>query len=76
MVECVFATGLPSAGKDGLPQSLRELAHILPITAGIRSLGAAALDLAYVAAGRFDGFWERSLKLPEMSAGSIILKEA
>ncbi len=76
MIECVFATGLPSAGQDGLPQSLRELAHILPITAGIRSLGAAALDLAYVAAGRFDGFWERSLKLPEMAAGTIILREA
>ena len=76
MIECVFAAGLPSAGQDGLPQSLRELAHILPITAGIRSLGAAALDLAYVAAGRFDGFWERSLKLPEMAAGTIILREA
>ena len=76
MIDCVFATGLPSAGQDDISLSLRELAQILPTTAGIRTLGAAALDLAYVAAGRFDGFWKRGLKVWDIAAGVIILKEA
>jgi|TARA_B110000967_G_scaffold43186_1_gene43339 myo-inositol-1(or 4)-monophosphatase len=76
MSDCVFATGLPSAGCSDLPQTLMDLAQILPVSAGIRNLGAPALDLAYVAAGRVDGFWERRLKVWDMAAGLIILKEA
>lgn len=74
--ECVFATGLPSSGKANLPKTLTELANLLPMTAGIRAFGASALNLAYVAAGRVDGFWERGLEVSEIAAGTIILKEA
>ena len=55
----LFGTGVPFASNPNLPQSLREIAALTPQTAGIRRWGAAALDLAYVAAGRLDGFWER-----------------
>ncbi|MDO7551858.1 MAG: inositol monophosphatase, partial [Planktomarina temperata] len=57
--DCVFATGLPSAGRSDLPQALTDLAQLLPVSSGVRNLGAAALDMAYVAAGRVDGFWGR-----------------
>jgi myo-inositol-1(or 4)-monophosphatase len=74
--DCVFATGLPSAGRSDLPQALTDLAHLLPVSAGVRNLGAAALDMAYVAAGRVDGFWGRRLQLWDVAAGMIIVKEA
>ena len=51
MLESIFATGLPFAGRSDLPETLKELARVLPMTAGVRRYGAAALDLAYVAAG-------------------------
>ena len=76
MEECVFATGIPFGGRAGLPESLQDIARISPATAGIRRWGAAALDLAYVAAGRFDGFWERGINLWDMAAGLLIVKEA
>ncbi|MEL6682924.1 MAG: inositol monophosphatase family protein, partial [Pseudomonadota bacterium] len=55
MIEAIFATGLPFAGMAHLPEALQDLARLLPATAGVRRFGAAALDLAYVAAGRYDG---------------------
>jgi myo-inositol-1(or 4)-monophosphatase len=55
---------------------LQDLARILPTCAGVRRWGAASLDLAYVAAGRYDGFWERRLKSWDMAAGLIIVREA
>lgn len=76
MNESVFATGLPFAGRADLPETLQDLARILPATAGVRRFGAASLDLAYVAAGRYEGFWERSLKIWDFAAGVIIVKEA
>ncbi|PVA06828.1 inositol monophosphatase family protein [Thalassorhabdomicrobium marinisediminis] len=76
MIESVFATGLPFAGRADLPESLQDLARILPTCAGVRRWGAAALDLAYVAAGRFDGFWERRLHPWDMAAGLVIVREA
>lgn len=76
MNECLFATGLPFAGRADLPETLQDLARILPATAGVRRFGAASLDLAYVAAGRYDGFWERRLKVWDIAAGIIIVKEA
>ena len=75
-LECVFSTGLPFGGRPELPQSLQELARILPTCAGVRRWGAAALDLAYVAAGRYDGFWERRLNAWDIAAGIIIVREA
>ena len=48
----------------------------MSVTAGVRRTGAAALDLAWVAAGRFDGFWERNLRAWDLAAGIVILREA
>lgn len=76
MADCVFATGLPWSGRGDLPDTLQDLARILPACAGVRRFGAASLDLAYVAAGRYDGFWERGLSAWDIAAGIIILKEA
>ena len=76
LIECVFATGVPFGSRPGLPVSLQELARISPVTAGIRRWGAAALDLAYVAAGRFDGFWEHSINTWDVAAGLLIVREA
>ena len=76
MIESVFATGLPNGGRGELPATLKDLARLLPATAGVRRWGAAALDLAYVAAGRFDGFWERGLNIWDVAAGVLIVREA
>ncbi|MEM9474802.1 MAG: inositol monophosphatase family protein [Pseudomonadota bacterium] len=76
MIECIFATGLPFGGRGELPQTLQELARLLPATAGVRRWGAAALDLAYVAAGRYDGFWERGLNAWDIAAGVLLVREA
>ncbi|RVV99581.1 inositol monophosphatase [Mesobaculum littorinae] len=76
MIECIFATGLPFGGRSDLPATLKDLGRLLPATAGVRRWGAAALDLAYVAAGRYDGFWERRLNAWDMAAGLLIVREA
>lgn len=76
MIESIFATGLPFGGRADLPETLQDLARLLPATAGVRRFGAAALDLAYVAAGRYEGFWERSLNSWDLAAGMLIVKEA
>ena len=76
MIEAIFATGLPYAGRADLPETLQDLARLLPACAGVRRWGAAALDLAYVAAGRYDGFWERGLNAWDLAAGVVIAREA
>ncbi len=76
MIECLFSTGLPFGGRSDLPETLQELARIMPVCAGVRRFGAAALDLAYVAAGRYDGYWERRLNAWDIAAGSLIVREA
>ncbi len=76
MIEAIFATGLPFAGRADLPVTLQDLARLLPATAGVRRFGAASLDLAYVAAGRYEGFWERGLQPWDVAAGLLIAKEA
>ena len=76
LIESIFATGLPFAGRGDLPETIRDLARLLPSCAGVRRFGAASLDLAYVAAGRYDGFWERGLKEWDMAAGLVIVREA
>ena len=76
MIECIFATGVPFGGRPDLPKTLQDLARLMPACAGVRRWGAAALDLAYVAAGRYDGFWERGLHAWDIAAGLIILREA
>lgn len=74
--ECLFACGLPFAGRPGRARALEETDRVLEKTAGVRRFGAAALDLAYVAAGRFDAFWERGLNSWDVAAGAIIVREA
>ncbi|MGC8201904.1 inositol monophosphatase family protein [Aliiroseovarius sp. PTFE2010] len=76
MNEAIFATGLPFAGRADLPDTLQDLARLLPACAGVRRWGAAALDLAYVAAGRYDGFWERRLHSWDIAAGLLLVREA
>lgn len=76
MIESIFATGLPFGGRSDLPETLQDLARLLPATAGVRRWGSAALDLAYVAAGRYEGFWERRLNAWDLAAGVILVKEA
>ncbi|MCV3271231.1 inositol monophosphatase family protein [Roseobacter sinensis] len=76
MIEALFATGLPFGGRSDLPETLTEMARVAPACSGIRRWGAAALDLAYVAAGRYDGYWERRLNAWDIAAGLIILREA
>ncbi|MBV7377982.1 inositol monophosphatase [Maritimibacter sp. DP4N28-5] len=76
MIEAIFATGLPFGGRADLPETLQDLARLLPTCAGVRRWGSAALDLAYVAAGRYDGFWERRLNAWDLAAGLVILREA
>ena len=76
LIESIFSTGLPFAGRGDLPDTLKDLARVLPVCAGVRRFGAASLDLAYVGAGRYDGFWERRLKPWDMAAGLVIVREA
>ncbi|MEZ5997383.1 MAG: inositol monophosphatase family protein [Hyphomonas sp.] len=76
--EAVIATGTPWHGIPGETHAnfAREIAAMTPATAGIRRYGSAALDLAWVAAGRFDGFWERGLKPWDIAAGIVLVREA
>ena len=74
--EILVASGAPFMGKAGREQFLGELDAVVAATAGMRRLGAASLDLAWVAAGRFDAFWERELKAWDIAAGILIVREA
>ena len=76
MHEAVFATGVPFGAKSTLPAMLKDLGRLMPACAGVRRWGAASLDLAYVAAGRFDGYWERELSAWDVAAGVLLVKEA
>ncbi len=75
--ECLIATGAPFKGsKKPVESFIDELKAVIPQVAGIRRAGSAALDLAYVAAGRYDGFWETGLGLWDIAAGILLVKEA
>ncbi|MFQ5958870.1 MAG: inositol monophosphatase family protein [Alphaproteobacteria bacterium] len=74
--ESVIATGIPSKGRAGHPEYLGQLAAVMARCAGVRRLGSAALDLAYVAAGRYEGFWEPALSLWDIAAGVLLVREA
>ncbi|MBU9696814.1 inositol monophosphatase [Rhodobacteraceae bacterium HSP-20] len=76
MHEAVFATGVPFGAKSTLPATLQDLARLMPACAGVRRWGAASLDLAYVAAGRYDGYWERELQQWDIAAGLLLVREA
>jgi myo-inositol-1(or 4)-monophosphatase len=74
--DCVIATGIPHIGRGNHPRYLAELKAVMAETSGVRRCGAAALDLCWVAAGRFDGFFENGLKPWDVAAGQLIVREA
>jgi myo-inositol-1(or 4)-monophosphatase len=74
--EAVIATGIPFMGHGQHGLFLKELHQISQRVSGVRRFGAAALDLAWVAAGRFDGFWERDLNAWDIAAGMLMIAEA
>ncbi|HEY2709308.1 MAG TPA: inositol monophosphatase family protein [Caulobacteraceae bacterium] len=74
--ESVIATGIPFLGHGQHGKFLKELHQVTQRVAGVRRYGAAALDLAWVAAGRFDGFWERDLGTWDVAAGLLLVSEA
>ena len=74
--ECVVACGLPHIGRGDHELSRKEMTALQPKVAGLRRFGAASLDLAFVAAGRLDGYWERNLQQWDIAAGIVLIKEA
>ncbi|BCH55377.1 inositol monophosphatase family protein [Agrobacterium vitis] len=74
--DCVIGCGMPHLGKGNHGKALLELRHVMGEVAGVRRMGAAALDLAYVACGRFDGFWETGLHAWDIAAGLLLIREA
>lgn len=76
LIDCVIATGTPFAGTPGHEEFSTELSRVMPEVSGVRRFGSAALDLAWVAAGRFDGYWERDISAWDMAGGILLVREA
>ena len=76
LADAILASGAPHGERAGRDEFIDEMQSLLPNIAGLRRFGAAALDLAYVAAGRFDGFWERGLAPWDMAAGIVLVRES
>lgn len=74
--DAVVATGIPHRGRGGHPRFLREAGAVMREVAGIRRTGAASLDLAWTASGRFDAYWEHDLQPWDIAAGILIVREA
>ncbi|OIP83442.1 MAG: inositol monophosphatase [Porphyromonadaceae bacterium CG2_30_38_12] len=74
--DCLIATGFPYCDFSGMENYLKTLSWAMTSARGVRRLGSAATDLAYVACGRFDAFWEYDLKPWDVAAGAIIIQEA
>lgn len=75
--ESLFATGIPFKGaEDAFKPFLSQLNAVMAVSSGVRRMGSAALDLAYVAAGRYEGYWEAGLKPWDIAAGIVIVREA
>jgi myo-inositol-1(or 4)-monophosphatase len=72
----LFGTGVPFGSMEHIADSAGDIGRLMPHCAGVRRMGSAALDLAYVASGRLDGFWERKLQIWDIAAGLVILREA
>ena len=76
MEDALLATGIPFKGRGNHDLFMAEMAEFMPNVAGIRRFGSASLDLAYVAAGRYEGFWEAGLSPWDIAAGILLVKEA
>ena len=74
--DAVVVTGIPHRGRAGKEGYLDQLVAMMGIVSGIRRFGSAALDMAWVAAGRFDAYWEQGLKSWDLAAGLVIVREA
>ena len=74
--ECVIGTGIPFVGHGDHPRFQRQLGSVMGEVAGVRRCGAASIDLAWVASGRLDGFWESGLSPWDMAAGIVLIREA
>jgi len=74
--ESLFATGIPFKGRPGHAAFLRQAGKVMAVSAGIRRMGVASLDMAFTAAGRFEGFWETGLHSWDVAAGVILVREA
>ena len=74
--ESLFATGIPFVGKSDHDRFLGQLKAVMEVSSGVRRFGSAALDLAYVAAGRYEGFWENGLLPWDLAAGIVLVREA
>jgi len=74
--KALVCTGFPYGDRERLPEMLRAFARFTELAQGSRRLGSAALDLAYVAAGRLDGFWELGLQPWDVAAGQVLVEEA
>jgi len=74
--EAVIGTGMPFGDRTDQPTYMATLAAVMGATSGVRRMGSAALDLAYVAAGRFEGFWEFALSPWDIAAGLLLVREA
>ena len=77
LADCVMGCGIPHLGKRrGHPAFLTEAQKVMGQVSNLRRLGAAALDFCHVAAGRYDGYWERGIQSWDMAAGLVMVKEA
>ena len=74
--ESILITGIPHLGRGNKELFIKEMDTIIPEVAGIRRSGSAALDLAWIAAGRYDIFWERGLSIWDIAAGVLLVREA
>ena len=74
--DALVGTGFPFREVENIDEYLRMFRNVTCTTSGIRRPGAAALDLAWVAAGRLDGFWELGLSPWDMAAGAVLVREA
>ena len=76
LIDCVIGTGSPNLGSKAFDIFSAEMRKVMDEVATFRRIGAAALDLCFVAAGRYDGFWERNLHPWDMAAGLLMVREA
>lgn len=76
LIEAVLSCGIPFAGKPDHPVFVREMARLSAMTSGLRRTGACAVDMAFVACGRWDAYWERALNAWDMAPGVILVQEA
>ena len=74
--DSILITGIPHLGRGNKELFIKEMDKIIPEVAGIRRSGSAALDLAWIAAGRYDIFWERGLSVWDIAAGILLVREA